>query len=102
MNQARLNDGAIALHQVLAAARVEFGIFGGYAVSVLGNQRESKDIDCLARVSKRDILALLDGKQGFVAIPQSREDYVAFFWSERPDRKNAVLVEIFCEQFPGE
>lgn len=47
-------------------------------------------------------MALLDGKDAFVAVPQSRQEYVAFLWSDKPDRSNAVLVEIFCEQSAGE
>jgi hypothetical protein len=101
MHQARLNDAAIALSRVLDRAGITFGIFGGYAIAAHGGQRESKDIDCLAAVTKQQILDLLDGKQGFVAVPQTREDYVALLWSDKPNRQNAVLVEIFCEQFPG-
>lgn len=101
MHQARLNDAAIALSQVLDKSSITFGIFGGYAIAAHGGQRESKDIDCLAAVTKQQILDLLDGKQGFVAVPQAREDYVAFLWSDKPNRQNAVLVEIFCENFPG-
>ncbi|KAH8883277.1 hypothetical protein GQ53DRAFT_732457 [Thozetella sp. PMI_491] len=97
----RLNDAAIALHRVLSREGINFGIFGGFAVGVMGGVRESKDIDCLASSSKEQILHVLDKKEGFEAIPQTRQDYVAFLWSERPDRANAVLVEIFCEQFPG-
>ena len=48
MLQDRLNDAAIALSRVLSDARIKFGIFGGYAIAVLGGQRESKDIDCVA------------------------------------------------------
>ncbi|KAK2613104.1 hypothetical protein N8I77_000033 [Diaporthe amygdali] len=98
-----LHDAAIALKQVLGQAGVKFGVFGGYAVSVLGGVRESKDIDCLASVTKDQAVALLDGKNGFRVIPQSRQDYVAFFWQD-PGKKpgnNPVLVEIFCESFPG-
>jgi hypothetical protein len=102
MIQERLNDAAIALHRILNQANVRFGIFGGYAIGVLGGVRESKDIDCIASISKQQIITLLDKKEGFEAIPQSRQDYVAFFWSDKPDRSNAVLVEIFCEQFAGE
>ncbi len=39
MLQDRLNDAAIALSQVLSDARIKFGIFGGYAIAVLGGQR---------------------------------------------------------------
>ncbi|KAI0474009.1 hypothetical protein GGR56DRAFT_649980 [Xylariaceae sp. FL0804] len=101
MIQQRLNDAAIALHRVLSHRGVHFGIFGGYAIGAIGGVRESKDIDCLASVTKEQIIHLLDHKEGFQAIPQTRQDYVAFLWSDRPDRKNAVLVEIFCEKFPG-
>lgn len=78
MLQDRLNDAAIALHQILAPANIRFGIFGGYAIGTLGGPRESKDVDCLASVSKQQIVALLNGKAGFTVIPQSRQDYVAF------------------------
>ena len=101
MIHARLNEAAIQLHKVLDEVHIKHGIFGGYAIGVLGGPRESKDIDCLAATSKLAAIALLDGKSGFQCVPQSRTDYVAFLWSDRPDRGNAVLVEIFVEQFPG-
>ncbi|GAB0139215.1 hypothetical protein EsDP_00007428, partial [Epichloe bromicola] len=97
----RLNDAAIALHRVLSREQVAFDIFGGYAIATFGGPRESKDVDCIASASKDQIIQLLNGKQGFQAIPQSRQDYVALFWSDRADRGNAVLVEVFCEKFPG-
>ncbi|KAH9894527.1 ser/Thr protein phosphatase [Xylariomycetidae sp. FL2044] len=97
----RLNDAAIALHQVLSERSVNFGIFGGYAIGALGGVRESKDIDCLASITRAQVIDLLDGKHGFHVIPQTRQDYVAFLWSARGDEKNTVLVEIFCERFPG-
>lgn len=102
MIQGRLNDAAITLHGILSRQGIDFGIFGGYAIGTMGGARESKDIDCLASVTKEQIISLLDNKEGFQAISQSRQDYVAFLWSDRADRSHAVLVEIFCEQFPGE
>lgn len=101
MIQARLNDAAIKLHQLLDHVHVKHGIFGGYAIGVLGGPRESKDIDCIAAVSKQSLIAFVDGKAGFQYISQSRPDYVAFFWSDKPDRRNPVLVEVFVEQFEG-
>ena len=101
MFQDRLNDAAISLHRVLNGASVRFGIFGGYAISVLGGFRESKDIDCIASTSKQQIIDLLDGHDGFEAVPQGRQDYVAFLWSDKPDHSNSVLVEVFCEKFAG-
>ena len=101
MIQSRLNDAAIALHRVLAAANIKYGLFGGFAVSTLGGSRESKDVDCLASASKEQIITLLDGNHGFKYIDQSRPDYVAFLWSEKPKDPRAVLVEIFVERFQG-
>lgn len=100
MHQDHLNDAAIALSRALSNAGIKFGIFGGYAITVLGGQRETKDIDCFAAPSKQVVINLLDGKDGFVVVPQTREDYVAFLWSETP-KSTTVLVEVFCEQFPG-
>ena len=97
----RLNDAAIALNKILSTHNIQFGIFGGHAVATLGGPRESKDIDCLASVDKQQILNILDGKEGFIAVSQTRQDYVAFLWSDKPNRERAVLVEIFCERFPG-
>ncbi len=61
MIQARLNDAAIRLCQLLDAANIKHGIFGGYAIGVLGGPRESKDIDCIASTSKQALIHLLDG-----------------------------------------
>lgn len=103
-----LNDAAICLHAILAKQKINFGIFGGYAVSSLGGPRESKDIDCLVAIDKANILKILDGqgipgRGNFAAINQTRQDYVAFFWTSEKDAKknHSVLVEIFCEKFPG-
>ncbi|WEW54789.1 hypothetical protein PRK78_000214 [Emydomyces testavorans] len=101
MYQARLNDASIALFRVLHSAGIKHGIFGGYAIAVLGGPRESKDVDCIASVSKAQIISILNNKEGFQYIDQSRDDYVAFLWSDRPDRAQAVLVEIFVEAFEG-
>lgn len=76
MLQQRLNDAAITLYKVLTQENINFGIFGGYAIGAIGGVRESKDVDCLASTSKEEIVQLLDGKEGFVAIPQTRTDYV--------------------------
>jgi hypothetical protein len=102
MHKARLNDTAIALSRILDKQPIYFGFFGGYAINAYGGQRECKDIDCLADATKQQIINVLDGKEGFVKAPiQTSEDYVAFLWSEQPNRQNPVLVEIWCDQFPG-
>ena len=102
MSHARMNDAAIALSRVLSAAGIKFGIFGGFAIAAYGGLRESNDIDCLAASHKQQLLELLDGKEGFAAVNQMRDDYVAFLWSDKADRSRGILVEIFPEQFEGE
>ncbi len=99
MIQERLNDAAKALYKVLSEAGVKHGIFGGCAIGALGGPRESKDIDCITSVSKQQILSILNGKQGFEYLNQAREDYVAFFWSDRPDKTRALLLEILSRIF---
>ncbi|SRR6266498_193212 len=101
MLQGRLNDTAIALYRILAAANIKHGVFGVFAIGTMGGNRESKDIDCIASVTKPEIIAVLDGKEGFRYVDQSRDDYVMFFWSDKPDRSQAVTVEIFVEKFQG-
>ncbi|KAJ4179365.1 hypothetical protein NW759_017300 [Fusarium solani] len=75
MIQGRLNDAAIALHGILSGEGIDFGIFGGYAIGTMGGTRESNDIDCLASVTKEQIISLLDNKEGFQAISQNRAQY---------------------------
>ncbi|KAK5448000.1 hypothetical protein LTS15_009024 [Exophiala xenobiotica] len=101
MIQARLSNAATRLHQLLNKANIQHKIIGGYAIGVLGGPRESKDIDCIASTSKQALAQLLNGKSGFQYVTQSPNDYVAFLWSDRADRGNAVLVEVFVEQFEG-
>ena len=78
MNQARLNDAAIALFRAFHVANVKHGIFSSYAIGVLGGPRESKEIDCIALVSKQDAINILNRKEGFHFVDQTRDDYVAF------------------------
>ena len=102
MREDRLSDAAIALHQAFTAENVKYGIFGGYAVSILGGPRESKDVDCIAALSKEQVVSILSRQPQFRLIPQTRTDYVAFFWND--DTKSVsdhVLVEVFTEKFPG-
>lgn len=101
MIQSRLNDAAIALSKVLTEASIRHGIFGGFAVTVLGGPRETKDVDCLASASKEQIVALLNGRDGFTFIPQPSPDYAAFLWSAKPGDRRNVLVELFVDTFQG-
>ncbi|KAH0545338.1 hypothetical protein FGG08_000637 [Glutinoglossum americanum] len=94
MRQERLNDAAIALYKVLSENNIKHGIFGGWAVAIRGGPRESKDIDCLVASDKQQVLMVLDGRDGFRFISQTREDYVAFFWNDGTSSES-VLVELF-------
>jgi len=51
--------------------------------------------------SKEQVVKALDRKQGFVVVPQGREDYVAFLWSDHANRSDAVLLEFFVTDFEG-
>lgn len=104
MISTRLADIAIILYEHFHDAKINFGLFGDYAISVISHDdkvRECNDIHCIVSATKPEILSLIDGKDGFSAINQPREDYIAFLWSERPDRSSPILVEIFCDRFPG-
>ncbi|KAI2463150.1 hypothetical protein F4781DRAFT_426593 [Annulohypoxylon bovei var. microspora] len=101
MTRDKLNDAAIVLNRVFRSEGIKYGIFGGYAIGTFGGTRSTKDIDCLASTSKEQVLKLLTLKDGFEPISQSRDDYVAFLWDEKVNSTNPVLVEVFCEKFPG-
>ncbi|KAH0542491.1 hypothetical protein FGG08_003087 [Glutinoglossum americanum] len=81
MRQERLNDAAITLSRVLTENNVKHGLFGGCATTALGGPSEAKDIDCLVAGDMQRMLDLL-GKDGFRAIPQAGENYVAFSWND--------------------
>ncbi|KAI0880927.1 uncharacterized protein GGS22DRAFT_192764 [Annulohypoxylon maeteangense] len=101
MSQELLNDAAIVLHRILINENVKYGIFGGYAISAFGGHRVTKDIDVLASATKDEITKLLGEDDGFEALAQSRDDYVAFLWAEKAAPKFQVLIEVFCEKFTG-
>lgn len=95
MRQGRLSDAAIALGRVLTRHGIQFGIFGGCAVALNGGPRESKDLDLLAiGGDKSTLLRLLDGNEGFKAMPISRDDVVILMWNDKQDAQ-WVTVEIF-------
>jgi hypothetical protein len=75
--QADLLEG---LPEPRAEGGIKHGIFGGYAIGSLSGPRESKDIDCIASINKDQLISILHGKNGFQAIPRSRDDRVTFFW----------------------
>ncbi|KAL7266359.1 hypothetical protein RUND412_011097 [Rhizina undulata] len=82
MQQSILNDAALALSRILTFHRVQHGFFGGFAILAKGaRHRESKDLDVLVSATKEEIVSILSSKRGWLEIPQSREDYVAFFWN---------------------
>ncbi|RMZ81346.1 hypothetical protein DV738_g2246, partial [Chaetothyriales sp. CBS 135597] len=54
-----------------------------------------RDVDCIAKVDKEQLINILDGRSGFAFVNQTRQDHGAFLWSDTPDRKNAVVLEVF-------
>lgn len=70
MLQERLSDAAITLHRNSQANNIPYGIFGGFTISCSGGLRESKDVNHIARVNEQQIIQLLNGQNGFVAVPQ--------------------------------
>ena len=101
MRATRLNDATIASQQILKKQKIVLGTFGGYAIGLLGGPRESKEVDSPIFASKEQGVKALDGKHGFKVVPQSREDYVAFLWSDHVDYSDAVLLEFFVTDFDG-
>jgi hypothetical protein len=105
MLQERLADIAILLFKVLYEEHdVKFGLFGDYAVSVVVKNEQARGADsihCIVSTSKDKLLEFLDGKNGFVALPQAREDHAIFLWTELTNRSNPIMVEMFCETLPG-
>ena len=97
----RLHKAALALYAALSSANVQHGIFGGYAIAVLGGPRASKDVDCVTVSDRAGLVAIIGARSDFTLIPQTREDYVSFFWHEMPNSR-PVLVELFPTQFPGQ
>lgn len=104
MRQSTLTSAAVALSTVLTSHRISHAFFGGWAVIAKGADRESKDLDVLVKAEKDDIVTLLtkdirnlrgEDVGSWMVIPQSRSDYVAFFWKPSSSAAEMVLVELF-------
>lgn len=93
MDPKRLSQAATEISKILSDNGVKHGIFGGWAINVLGGERVTKDVDCLAAIGKDELLKLIVKQKGWTAIPNMREDYAALFWDDHLERP--VLVEIF-------
>ncbi|EEP77652.1 predicted protein [Uncinocarpus reesii 1704] len=91
--QKRLSEAAVAVSKILSDHGIKHGVFGGWAVNVLGGNRATKDIDLMAAIGKDELWQLMEGRIGWVKIPNMREDYAPFFWDDALQRP--VLVEIF-------
>ncbi|KAF8539531.1 hypothetical protein BDD12DRAFT_91696 [Trichophaea hybrida] len=82
MHHTLLCDAALALSRILTFHRIHHGFFGGFAIlsTTSSPSRETKDLDVLVSSSKSSITSLLSARHGWLEIPQSREDYVAYFY----------------------
>ncbi|KAI6850013.1 hypothetical protein KC343_g2432 [Hortaea werneckii] len=86
----KLADAAIAMNKALEALGVDFGIFGGYAIAVLGGPRESKDIDCTVNCTKDWLVEKLSQVEGFRSMGNTRPDLAQFIYGD-----SGVLIECF-------
>lgn len=91
--QKRLSAAAVAISRILSDRGIKHGIFGGWAVNALGGVRATKDIDLMAAIGKDELWKLMEGRSGWVIIPNMREEYASFFWDDVLNKP--VLVEIF-------
>ncbi|KAF8471857.1 hypothetical protein BDZ91DRAFT_479012 [Kalaharituber pfeilii] len=94
-----LCDAAIACSTILTAYGISHAFFGGFAILEIcrlnsPTYRESKDVDCLVSGDKDEVVKIFEGRSDWMLIPQTREDYVAFFW-KNPAGGEMVLVELF-------
>jgi hypothetical protein len=90
----KLSDAAIAINDACREIGVEFGIFGGYAVAVLGGPRESKDIDCVVNCEKEWLVEKLSQIRGFRSMGNTRADLASFLYGDEN-----ILIEFFPGKF---
>lgn len=91
MDHTLLSDAALTLSKLLTTHRIHHGFFGGFAIlsTSPSPNRETKDLDVLVWAKKRTITSLLSVRDGWLEIPQVREDYVAYFYKP-PARSNSI------------
>ena len=65
----RLYQAAVELDKVLTENGIGYGYFGGWAINAIGNDRGTKDIDCLVAAEKDDISRMFSNKPGWYQIP---------------------------------
>ncbi|KAF7717821.1 Uncharacterized protein PECH_000092 [Penicillium ucsense] len=102
MEIARFNDAAITMNLCLNAAGIEYCIIGGFAMSQLSEDRETKRIDCIANASQRQIVDAVDHGVGLTAtLPKNRDDYVDLQWTELDldDKSDPVPIRVFCSVY---
>jgi len=88
--QGKLADAAVATCRALDTLNIDFGIFGGCAVAILGGPRQSKDVDCVVDCNKEWLVQRLSEMEGFRSMGNSRPDLAQFIFGE-----SNVLIEFF-------
>jgi hypothetical protein len=92
-----LLTAALSSTTLLSRHHLPHAFFGGFATTLLGCQRPTKDIDILVHTTKQHLVGLLASsdhdRKIWLQIDQAREDYVAYLWKGIPDV--LVLVEFF-------
>lgn len=102
-----LADASIALSRILTKRKVKFGLFGEYAVTLLGGQRSCTKLDCRIATTKDNLLRLIDGKGGFRASkPLCRPNgsgAIGILWNSKHDKARASTVWVLfrCDDYPS-
>lgn len=103
MHQKRFNDATIILQNILRTNGVDCGFFGGFAMSALGRQRDTGQIQCIVGTTRSDLIDLLEMKYGFYYIDgvYEHDDRLFALWADNPGLCNPVLFDIYCIGFEG-
>ncbi|KAI9838549.1 MAG: hypothetical protein M1819_004858 [Sarea resinae] len=93
MQHTHLLTCALQTTSLLHRHHIPHAYIGGFATTLLGCARSTKDLDILVALPKASLVAFFAGRQDWLYVPQTREDYVAFLW--KGIEGLTVLVEFF-------
>ncbi|KAI0098603.1 hypothetical protein F4776DRAFT_676648 [Hypoxylon sp. NC0597] len=114
MDVKRLNDAALHLHRactIPAKSRVEYGLFGDYAITVQGKSKiegystEYKGyLECLSRATKQRVINALDHREGFrlrYHVVNLQPNFCEFTWSDTQERRDEITLKVYCGPISG-
>lgn len=79
----RLNQAALAVHNVLANQNIKHSFFGGYGLVMLGSSRATKDVDVVVKkpmFTSFDAIVNAFKKEGFQYLPGNRTDAIRLIY----------------------